>query len=144
MTPKLVVLELWKKIHSKSSHWKREFQKKKFFQLICTDKTYKTMCQNFLKQMGLEIFNFWWFFWFRKTVLHHKIINKTWSTKSQENSAHHFGVNYLTNHLVKFLQNRIKPWGVGALTVRTGYHFFLTKIVSEGFPTSFNFPRDSS
>ena len=48
-------------------------------------------------------------FWFQKIVLHHKIISKTWSTKNQENSAHCFGDNYLTNHLVKFLQDRIKP-----------------------------------
>ena len=31
-----------------------------------------------------------------------------------------FGGNYLTNHLVKFLQDRIKPWRVGALRVCTG------------------------
>ena len=47
-----------------------------------------------------------------KIVLHHKIINKDWSTKSQENSAHHFVGNYLTNHIAKFLQDRIKPWRV--------------------------------
>ena len=44
-----------------------------------------------------------------ETVLHHKIINKTRSTKNQENSAHRFEDNYLTNHLVKFLQDTIKP-----------------------------------
>ena len=63
-------------------------------------------------------------FWFRKTVLYHKIINKTRLTKDLENSAHHFGASYLTNHLAKFLQDRIKPWRVGALRVCTGYHFF--------------------
>ena len=47
-----------------------------------------------------------------KIVLHHKIINKNRSTKSQENSAHHFVDNYLTNHIAKFLQDRIKPWRV--------------------------------
>ena len=36
---------------------------------------------------------------FRKIVLHNKVINKTGSTKNQENSAHRFGDNYLTNHL---------------------------------------------
>ena len=41
--------------------------------------------------------------WFRKLVLHNKIMNKTRSTKNQENSAHGSGDNYLTNHLVKFL-----------------------------------------
>ena len=58
-----------------------------------------------------------------ENVLHDKITNKTWSTKNQEISLHHFGDNYPTNHLVKFLQDRIKPWRVGALRVCTGYNF---------------------
>ena len=58
--------------------------------------------------MGLEIFNFRLFFWFRKTVPRHEIINKTRSTKNQENSAQRFGDNYLTNRLAKSLQDRIK------------------------------------
>ena len=64
---------------------------------------------------------------FRKIVLHNKFINKTRSTKNQENSAHRFVKNYLTNHLAKFSQNMIKPWRVGALRVCTGYHFFQRK-----------------
>ena len=43
--------------------------------------------------MGLEKI-----LWFRKIVLYDKFINKTRRTKSQENSAHHFEENYLTNH----------------------------------------------
>ena len=35
-----------------------------------------------------------------------KIVNST----KEENSAHRFGENYLTNHLVKFLQDRIKSF----------------------------------
>ena len=46
---------------------------------------------------------------FRKIVLHNKIITNTQTTKNQQNSAHYFGGNYLTNHLTKFLQDRIKP-----------------------------------
>ena len=46
---------------------------------------------------------------FRKIALHNKLIKKTRSTKNQENYAHRFGDNYLTNHLVKFLQDRVKP-----------------------------------
>ena len=46
---------------------------------------------------------------FRKIVLLHKIINETRLTKKQENSAQRFGDNYVTDHLVKFLQDRIKP-----------------------------------
>ena len=65
-------------------------------------------------------------FWFRKTLFHHKIINKTRSTKNQENSAHRFGYNYLTNHLAKFLLDRMKPWRVGALKGRIHYEIFLS------------------
>ena len=61
---------------------------------------------------------------FQKTALYNKIISKTWSTKNQGNSAHYFVEHYITNHLVKFLQERIKPWRVGALRVCIGYHFF--------------------
>ena len=46
---------------------------------------------------------------FRKIALLHKIINKTRLKKKQENSAHRFEENYLTDHLVKFLLDRIKP-----------------------------------
>ena len=64
--------------------------------------------------------NFWKINWYRdilsfvdftvpKIVLYSKIINKMWTKKDQENSTHCFGDNYLTNHLVKFLQDRIKP-----------------------------------
>ena len=56
-------------------------------------------------------------------VLHDKVINKTGSTKNQENSAQGFVDNYLTNHLTKFLHDRIKSWRVGALRICTGYHF---------------------
>ena len=46
---------------------------------------------------------------FPKIVLHNQITNNTWQTKYQENSAHGFGGNCLTNHLVKFLQDKIIP-----------------------------------
>ena len=48
---------------------------------------------------------------------------------------------YLTNHLVKFLQDKIKPWRVGARM--HWLSLFLEKIGSEGFLTSFNFLRGS-
>ena len=82
---------------------------------------------------------------FRRIALHNKIINKTRPTKHQENSAHHFGGNYLTNYLVKFLQDRLNPEELELLKyalVITGF-LFLQKIVSEGFLTPFNFSRSS-
>ena len=62
-------------------------------------------------------------FTFRKIFLHNKNINKTRKAKNPENSAHCFGDSYLAIHLVKFLQDTIKPWGVGALRVNPSCPF---------------------
>ena len=78
-------------------------------------------------------------FCLRKIVLHHEISNKTRTAKIQENSAHRFRGNYLTNNLVKFLQDRIKPWRVGALRVCTDYHFFKQKSLVRAFQPSLTF-----
>ena len=75
-------------------------------------------------------------------VLLHKVINKPRLTKKQENSAHRFRGNYLTNHLVKFLQYRLNPEELELLEHALVINF-LKKIVSEDFPTSFNFSRGS-
>ena len=48
MTPKLVVLQSCKKLQV----LKRKKIKKRFFQLICTDKIFKTVCGNFVKING--------------------------------------------------------------------------------------------
>ena len=122
--------------------WKKIFLKKNF-QLICADMIFKT-CGIFLNKWFSRYLSLGDF----KVILilivfQNKIINETRQTKSQENSAHRIGDNYLMNHLVKFLQDRIKPRRVGALTVCTDYNFFYRKIVSEGFLTSFNFSRGS-
>ena len=66
-------------------------------------------------------------------VFHNKTFNKTWSTKNQENSAHPFVDNYLTNYLTEFLQGRIKPWRVVALRLCTGYHLFKRKSLMRAF-----------
>ena len=44
-----------------------------------------------------------------ETVHFNKTINKMWTEKDQGNFEHRFGDNCLTNNLVKFLQDRIKP-----------------------------------
>ena len=46
---------------------------------------------------------------FRKIVLLQKIINKNRLTKKQENSAHRFGDNHLTDHLVNFCKIGLNP-----------------------------------
>ena len=48
-------------------------------------------------------------FWFRKIAFHHKIINKTRSTKNQENSAHGFGDNYLITISKNFGEIGLNP-----------------------------------
>ena len=106
---------------------KKISSKKNFFHLICADVIFKMLCGIFFEIMGLEIFKFSVILRFRKIVLHNKSINKSLSTKNFKNSAHRFGDNYLTNHLVKSLQDRIKPWRVAALRVCTGYDFFFRK-----------------
>ena len=74
-------------------------------------------------------------------VLLHKVINKPRLTKKQ-NSAHRFRGNYLTNHPVKFLQHGLNPEELELLEYALVINF-LKKIVSEDFPTSFNFSRGS-
>ena len=63
---------------------------------------FKTVCRIFLKNKWVSRYLSFGILWFRKIALHNEIINKTRSTKNQENSVHSFGDNYLTNHLVKF------------------------------------------
>ena len=108
--------------------WKKRFSKKHssslFVQILSSKR-----CANFFflinRSRDIEVLVI---LRFGKMVRYNKIINKTRSTKNQENSAHHFVDDYLTNFLAKFLQDRIKPWRVlrvlGALRVCTGYHFF--------------------
>ena len=115
-----------------SSTWKKVFSKKRFFQFICAD-IFKTMSGNFLiinrsRDVSVSVILKLW-----KMVLHNKIINKTRSRKNQENSAHGFVDNYLTNHLPKFQQDRIKPWRVAGFRVCTGYHFFKRKSLVRAF-----------
>ena len=119
MTPKLVVLQSWKKLKV----LEKDFFSKKIPQLIRVDKTFKKVYENFFDFNGCRNIYSLVILRFRKIALHDKIINETRLTKNQENSAYHLGDNYLTNHLVKFLHDRIKPWRLGALRVCTGYHF---------------------
>ena len=86
--------------------------------------------------MNLETFNFPPFSVPKNCYSPYKIHNKTRSTKNLENVALQFGDNYLTNHLVKILEDRIKPWRVGAHRVCTGYHLFKIKSLVRAFQPS--------
>ena len=120
MRPKSVVLQSWKKLQVLEIFF---FEKKK--------NSSSLFVQIWSSKRCVEIFFFEsWDIWisvilrFWKNAFHNKIIDKTRSTKNQENSAHRFVDNYLTNHHATFLSDTIKPWRVGALRIYTGYHFF--------------------
>ena len=72
MTPKLVVLQSWKKLQV----LEKDFFSKKIPQLIRVDKTFKTVCGNFLILMGLEIFILWWFYGSEKLLFTIKSLMK--------------------------------------------------------------------
>ena len=110
MSPKSVVLLSRKKLQVFA---KKFFEKKNLAYLCGYD--LQNGVRNFLLNKCFSRYLSFSDFKVPKIVLHNKITNKTWSTKNQESSAHRFGGNYLTNHLVKFLQDRIKAWKVGAL-----------------------------
>ena len=110
-----------------SKSLKKFFFEKKIFQLIFADMIFKTVCGNFFFDKWVTSNLSFGRFKVLKNCSSQKTINKNWSTKNQENSTHRFGDDYPINHLIKFRQDRIKPWRVGALKVCTGYHFFWTK-----------------
>ena len=58
------------------SPWRKCFSKKKSVQLICTDTIFKTVCGIFFEIMGLEIFNFWWFYSSEKLFFSIKLLTK--------------------------------------------------------------------
>ena len=84
-------------------------------------------CAKFpLKEIALEILVI---LRFLKIVLHSKIINETCTLKNLENPTHHFGEDYHTNHLPKFLQDRIKPLRVAALRVSADINFCIKNLL---------------
>ena len=83
--------------------------------------------------MVLEIFKFQWFYGSKKLFLAIKVLIKLDRQKMKE-IPHTVLDTYLTNHLVKFLQDKIKPWRVGALRACTGcYQFFYKKSLVRAF-----------
>ena len=93
-----------------SSPLKKMFSKKKKFipAYLCQYDLQKGV-RKFFKNKWISRYLNFGDFKVLKNCSSQKIINKTRLIKNQENSAHRFGDNYLTNHLVKFLQDSIKP-----------------------------------
>ena len=94
--PKLLVLQLWKKLKL----LEKKFFRKKIPAYLCKYMIFKTLCGMVLSRVVLR---------FRKMVFHNKIINKTRSTKNQENPAYRFVDNYLSNHHAKFCKIGLNP-----------------------------------
>ena len=72
------------------SHRKKIFEKK-FFQLICADKIFKTVsgiCFKIIESRDIKLLVI---LQFQKIVFLKKIINKTRTTKNQDNFAQRFG-----------------------------------------------------
>ena len=109
------------------SPWKNIFLKKKSSNLFLQIWSSKQCAEIFFLDKWVTSNLSFGDFKVLKNCSSQKTINKNWSTKNQENSTHRFGDDYPINHLIKFRQDRIKPWRVGALKVCTGYHFFWTK-----------------
>ena len=73
-----------------------------------------------LRQLaGLQFLRF---YGSKKLFFTNKVIDKTRTTQNQENFEHRFGENYLTNHLAKFLRDRIKFQRVQGFRVSTRYN----------------------
>ena len=88
---------------------RRNFFRKKCFQLLCADKIVITVCWNILKWMDLECFLTFGDFAVPKFFLHDKIIDKTQTQKKQKNkqhSAHCFGVR------ISQIISKISAWYV--------------------------------
>ena len=121
ITPKVVVLQSWKKLQVLKEIFLRKKNPSRLFVQI---RPTKRCAGIFLNKWVSRYFIFADFFGSEKLFFAIKLLIKL---------AHRFGDNYLTNHLVKFLQDRIKPWRVGARRVCTGYHFFNENCPVRGF-----------
>ena len=66
------------------SEWKKSFLKKKSFQFFSIDKIFKNVWYIFLKYMGLEIYNFWWFHGSEKLFFKGKLLIKPKQQKFKE------------------------------------------------------------
>ena len=127
--PKSVILQSWKNLQALETIF---FRKKNLPAYLCRYDLQNCVWK-FFKNKWVSIYLNFGDFKVLKNHSSQENINKTRSTKTQENSAHRFGGNYLTNRLVKFQQDRNKLWRVGALRVCTSYSFFYRKSLERAF-----------
>ena len=114
-------LHPWIKLEAHDKH----FLEKTSWQFIFADKILKTVCGN-LRKSGLEILNFWWFYGFEKLFFFTKLLIKR--QLQIKKIPNRFDGNNLTKHLVKYLQDWIEPWRVGALIYALIVHSYSTHI----------------
>ena len=126
---KSVVLQSQKKLQVLEKNY---FRKKIFSNLFVYD-LQNIVRKFFLNKWVSRYLRVWVILRFRKIALCNKIIKKTWSTKDQENSVHRFGDNCLTNHVVKFLQDRINPEELELLEYALVITFFILTIVIKAY-----------
>ena len=90
--------------------------------------------------MGLEIFNFRWFFGSTKLFLTIKLLIKLDRPKNKETT--HIVLETIISQIIlqNFYKIGLNPGELELLEFAI-VSLFLTKIASEGFPTSFNFSR---
>ena len=87
---------------------------KKFVLLVCTDKIKESVRKFVQNKCVSRYLTFLMVLRFRKFVLHSKIINKTPTTKNQENPTYCFGESFLKKYLAKFLQDKNKLYTGGS------------------------------
>ena len=91
------------------SPWKKCFSKKKSVQLICADTIFKNGMRKFFWNKWVSRYLTFGDFMVLKNCSSPWNVNKTRLTKKQQKPAHRFRSDYLTDHLVKFLQHKLNP-----------------------------------
>ena len=140
MTPLYVVFQSWKKLHVLE---KNIFRSKHPSNLFVQIGSSKQCADIFMKEMGLKIFNFWWFYGSEKLFFSIKLLIKLSWQKNKK--IRHTGLETIISQIISSNSCKIAliPEELELLEYALWLSLFLTKIVSEGLPTSFNFSRGS-
>ena len=107
-------------------------KKKKILQLICADIVFKMVCGNLFKEV-LRCLSFGDFKVPKNcsSITMKLLIKLNWQKIKK---ILHTALKAINSQIIiKFLEDRIKPWRVGALGVCTGYHFFKRKLLVMAF-----------
>ena len=133
MTPELVVLQPWKKLLEKNF-----FRKKNPSSLFLQMRPTKRCAEFFLKQMCLKIFNCPWFFGSEKLLFTIKLLLKLDRQKIKK--IPHTILETIISKIIlsNFCKIGLNPGELELLESALVINFS-TKIVSEGFPSPFNF-----